>query len=108
VAILKNKAAQLGFILSDEIANYIASKITANVRQLEGTVKKIKAFKDLDGVEVNTATVDRALQYISRSSEFIITPDSTSSAALPASPWTTQGRSLAGATTPPSSTPSIK
>ena len=76
VAILKNKAAQLGFILSDEIANYIASKITANVRQLEGTVKKIKAFKDLDGVEVNTATVDRALQDMSRSSEFIITPDS--------------------------------
>ncbi len=76
VAILKNKAAQLGFILSDEIANYIATKITANVRQLEGTVKKIKAFKDLDGVEINTATVDRALQDMSRSNEFIITPDS--------------------------------
>ena len=39
-------------------------------------MKKIKAFKDLDGVEVNTATVDRALQDMSRSSEFIITPDS--------------------------------
>ena len=75
VAILKNKAAQLGFILSDEIAGYIASKITANVRQLEGTVKKIKAFKDLDGIEISTAAVDRALQDMSRSNEFIITPD---------------------------------
>ena len=75
VAILKNKAAQLGFILSDEIAGYIASKIPANVRQLEGTVKKIKAFKDLDGIEINTAAVDRALQDMSRSNEFIITPE---------------------------------
>ena len=75
VAILKNKAAQLGFILSDEIAGYIASKITANVRQLEGTVKKIKAFKDLDGIEITTDAVDRAIQDMSKSSEFIITPD---------------------------------
>ena len=75
IAILKNKAAQLGFVLSDEIAHYIASKITANVRQLEGTVKKIKAFRDLDGVEINRETVDRALQDMSRFSEFIITPE---------------------------------
>ena len=75
IAILKNKAAQLGFVLSDEIAHYIASKITANVRQLEGTVKKIKAFRDLDGVEINRETVDRALQDMGRSSEFIITPE---------------------------------
>lgn len=75
IAILKNKAAQLGFVLSDEIAHYIASKITANVRQLEGTVKKIKAFRDLDGIEITRETVDRALQDMSRSSEFIITPE---------------------------------
>ena len=75
IAILKNKAVQLGFLLSDDIAAYIASKITANVRQLEGTVKKIKAFKDLDGIEISTAAVDRALQDMSRSNEFIITPD---------------------------------
>ena len=76
VAILKNKAAQLGFFLPDSIAHYIADKITANVRQLEGTVKKIKAYQDLDGVEVTRETVDRALQDMSRSNEFIITPDS--------------------------------
>ena len=69
VAILKNKAAQLGFILPDDIAHYIAGKITANVRQLEGTVK------DLDGIEITTDAVDRAIQDMSKSSEFIITPD---------------------------------
>ena len=75
IAIIKNKAVQLGFALDDEIAIYIASKITANVRQLEGTVKKIKAFRDLEGSEVNQQTVDRAIQDMSKSSGFIITPE---------------------------------
>ena len=44
-------------------------------RMMEGTVKKIKAFKDLDGMEVDKAAVDRAIQDMSKSSEFIITPD---------------------------------
>ena len=75
IAILKNKAAQLGFMLENNIASYIATKITANVRQLEGAVKKIKAFKDLEGIEINQSTVDRAIQDLIRSDEFIITPD---------------------------------
>lgn len=74
VAIVKNKAANLGLILSNEVANYIANKITSNVRQLEGTVHKIKAFHDLN-MEINQATVDRAIQDMIRSNEFIITPD---------------------------------
>ena len=75
IAILKNKAVQLGFLLSDDIAAYIASKITANVRQMEGTVKKIKAFKDLDGMEGDKPAVDRAIQDMSKYSEFVITPE---------------------------------
>jgi chromosomal replication initiator protein len=76
IAIIKNKAVQLGFVINDEIAAYIASKITANVRQLEGTVKKLKAFYDLEGVTIDKATVDRAIQDMSRASEFMITPES--------------------------------
>ena len=74
VAIVKNKAANLGLILSNEVANYIANKIPSNVRQLEGTVHKIKAFHDL-GIEIDQSTVDRAIQDMIRSNEFIITPD---------------------------------
>ena len=73
VAIVKNKAANLGLILSDEIANYIANKITSNVRQLEGTVHKIKAFHDLNQT-IDQSTVDRAIQDMIRSNEFTITP----------------------------------
>ncbi len=75
IAILKNKAAQLGFLLSDDVAGYIADQITANVRQLEGTVKKLKAFRDLNNTPIDRAAVDRAIQDMSRSSEFLITPD---------------------------------
>ena len=74
VAIVKNKAANLGLILSNDVANYIANKITSNVRQLEGTVHKIKAFHDL-GIEIDQSTVDRAIQDMIRSNEFIITPE---------------------------------
>ncbi|MBR3704208.1 MAG: chromosomal replication initiator protein DnaA [Oscillospiraceae bacterium] len=76
IVIIKNKAAQLGFIIDDEIASYIASKISANVRQLEGTVKKIKAFHDLEGSAVDRDTVDRAIQDMTTSSDFLITADS--------------------------------
>ena len=50
------------------------TKITSNVRQLEGTVHKIKAFHDLNQ-EINQNAVDRAIQDMIRSNEFIITPD---------------------------------
>ena len=76
IAIIKNKALQLGFAMDDTIASYIAGNITANVRQLEGTVKKIKAFHDLEGTPIDKSTVDRAVQDMSKSSEFIITADS--------------------------------
>lgn len=74
VAIVKNKAANLGLILDDSIASYIANKITSNVRQLEGTVHKIKAFHDLN-IPIDQSTVDRAIQDMIRSNEFTITPD---------------------------------
>lgn len=47
IAIIKNKAMQLGIILDDDICDYVSNNITANVRQLEGAVKKIKAYQDL-------------------------------------------------------------
>ena len=76
VAIVKNKAAMLGMTLPDKITNYIAENVTANVRQLEGTINKILAYKDLLGSEADEETVTRAMQDIlKRSSEYIPTPE---------------------------------
>ena len=76
LAIVKNKASALGMDLPDKIASYIAENVTSNVRQLEGTVNKILAYKDLLGSEADEETVTRAMQDIIKSSrEYIPTPD---------------------------------
>jgi chromosomal replication initiator protein len=61
MAILKNKARQLGLTLSDDVCNYIAANITSNVRQIEGTVKKILAYRDLNNMPLDLPNVSRAI-----------------------------------------------
>ena len=76
LAIIKNKAALLGMDLPDRIANYIAQNVTANVRQLEGTINKILAYKDLLGNDTDEETVTRAIQdMLRRSNEYVPTPE---------------------------------
>ena len=76
LAIVKNKAAGLGLDLPDKIAVFIAENVTANVRQLEGTINKIMAFKDLLGSDTDEETVTRAIQdMLKRSNEYIPSPD---------------------------------
>jgi len=75
LAIVKNKAAVLGMELPDRIASYIAENVTANVRQLEGTINKILAYKDLLGSDPDEETVARAMKDILKNSEYIPTPE---------------------------------
>ena len=74
LAIVKNKAALLGMELPDQISAYIAKNVTANVRQLEGTINKILAYKDLLGNDADEETVTRAMRDIlKRSNENVPT-----------------------------------
>lgn len=61
-AITKNKALSLGMNLPEEVCDYIAENITNNVRQIEGTVKKIKAYHDLTGMPLDIPNVSRAIK----------------------------------------------
>ena len=61
-AITKNKALSLGLRLPDEVCGYIAENITNNVRQIEGTVNKIKAYHDLTGMPMDIANISRAIK----------------------------------------------
>ena len=61
MAILKNKAVQLGLNLSDDVCNYIAINVTNNVRQIEGTVKKILAYRDLNNMPLDLPNISRAI-----------------------------------------------
>ena len=63
-AIIKNKAIRMGMELPDYIIQLIAETITANVRQIEGTVNKIMAYQDLNGDKVDKNTVVRAVKDI--------------------------------------------
>ena len=61
MAIIKNKAVSLGLELSDDVCNYIATNVTNNVRQIEGTVKKILAYRDLNDMPLDLPNVSRAI-----------------------------------------------
>ena len=61
MAIIKNKAINLGLELPADVCDYIAQNITNNVRQLEGTVKKIMAYRDLNNMPLDLPNVSRAI-----------------------------------------------
>ena len=76
MAITRNKAAQVGMVLPDETVHYIAEKITSNVRQIEGVVKKLTAYHNIDkSTDFNNVSVDRAIKDVIRSGIYIPTPD---------------------------------
>ncbi len=76
VAIVKNKAVARGVQLPDSVLQYVAENITANVRQIEGTVSKLVAMHELEGAQINVDNVIRALRdMLSAKSEFLPSPD---------------------------------
>ena len=75
MAIARNKASRLGLILPDDIIEYIASQITANVRQLEGVIKKLTAYKEILNQNITKETVDRAITDVRALGNYIPNPD---------------------------------
>ena len=73
MAIILNKAAQLGLVLSDEAVELIAEKITNNIRQLEGAIKKLTAFREIMNREITREDVIAVLEDITK--EYDVQPD---------------------------------
>ena len=76
MAIIRNKAAQLGLLLSDEAVEYIAENITANIRQLEGVIKRLTAYKEILDDVITIDSVKRAIKDVIRVGTYIPTPES--------------------------------
>lgn len=72
VAIVENKAASIGLKLPVDVVSYVAENVTSNVRQLEGTVNKIKAYRDITGLEINLTNVSRAIKDMFRGKDKIL------------------------------------
>lgn len=64
LAIIRRKAELLGIGLSDEVSEFIANRLKNNIRQLEGSVKKIKAYNLLNGLSPTIATAQEAIKDI--------------------------------------------
>ena len=75
-AIIQNKSRSLGLQIPMEVIGYIADNITNNIRQIEGTVKKIKAYRDLSNMEINVENVKRVIKDMYHGkSDTLPTPD---------------------------------
>lgn len=64
VAILRKKLETDGFKISDEVIDYIASNIKSNIRELEGSLNKIRAKGVLDKRDINVELAEEVLRDI--------------------------------------------
>ncbi len=64
IAIIKRKAELLGIELDDNVIEYMANRLKNNIRQLEGAVKKMKAYHLLNGYPLNINTAQAAISDI--------------------------------------------
>lgn len=62
IAIIKKKADSLNFNIPSNVCQFIAEKVKKNIRQLEGIVKKLKAYKDIENIEPTIMSAQRAIK----------------------------------------------
>lgn len=74
MVITRTKAAQLGLILEDDAVTFIAETITSNVRQIEGVIKRLTAYKEILDSKIDTQAVKRAIKDVVRIGMFIPSP----------------------------------
>lgn len=61
-SILTKKAEQLDVPISDDMVYIIAENIKNNIRQLEGIIKKLKAYSTVHSTDINIPTVQKYIK----------------------------------------------
>lgn len=64
IAIIRRKAQLLDIQIPDDVAEYISNRLKTNIRQLEGAVKKLKAYKLLQGTNPSIVIAQNAIRDI--------------------------------------------
>jgi chromosomal replication initiator protein len=62
LAILRNKAEREGTFVPSDVLEYIASRVTTNIRELEGALIRVSAYASLNRVDMTVAQADRLLE----------------------------------------------
>lgn len=68
VGIVRNKSHQLEVPIKEDLTYFIAEQVKMNTRQLEGIVKKLKAFYEIRKSDITVATVQNFIRDIISSS----------------------------------------
>jgi len=97
IAILKKKCETLNLKIADEILDFIARKLTSNIRELEGFLKRINAYVQLSKKEITMQMVEELM------SDLVIEGEPAVSAAPPPQP-----EAPPAPPPPPAEAPSVK
>ena len=60
-AIIKKKASLMNIEISNELVNYMAERLQHDIRQIEGTIKRLKAFYSIGGAEITKENIDQVI-----------------------------------------------
>ena len=72
VAILCKKAELYNIALSNEVGLFLASQLGSNIRELEGTLTRLRAYASLTGSDINISMAKETLKDILRDREKMI------------------------------------
>ena len=75
LGILESKLEQMNINISQNVVEFLAAKITSNVRELEGALNKVIAHSTLVGRQVTLENTQDILRDLLRSNERIVTID---------------------------------
>ncbi|HEX4645752.1 MAG TPA: chromosomal replication initiator protein DnaA [Verrucomicrobiae bacterium] len=64
LAILRKKAGAMGVQLSEEVLNFLANRIRANIRRLEGALIRVACYESLTGKKLTIEVVEHLLREV--------------------------------------------
>lgn len=73
--VVKSKAALMNIELPQDVAHFLAGKITSNIRELEGALNRLAVHRDMTSTPLNLDTTQEVLSDVLRSYERRITID---------------------------------
>lgn len=76
IAIMQNKAQTLGRTFPNDVLSFLAEKLTNNIRQIEGAIKKIIAYSYLNGEDITIPLVQSCVSdLLSATGHVTVTPE---------------------------------